>query len=66
MTKGELRIKIMRDCPEDFEDELKEFIDNIEALVGDIRGELDIERISDIGRIEEAYRLADELSDALY
>jgi hypothetical protein len=66
MNKGELRSEIMDICPEDFEDELKIFIDKLEGLAGEIVGELDITSISDIGKIESAYDLADDLADALY
>ena len=66
MNKSELRSEIMDNCPEEFEDELKDFIDKLEGLVGEIMGELDITNISDIGRIAEAYDLADNLADGLY
>lgn len=66
MQKCELRTEIMEKCPEEFEDTLKDFIDKLETLVGEIVNELDIRDISDIGQIEEAHSLADNLNDALY
>lgn len=66
MIKGELREQIMSNCPEDFEDELKDFIDKLECFMADIVSELSIESIADIGCIEEAHSLADDLCDSLY
>ena len=66
MTKGELRSEIMDNCPEEFEEELKDFIDKLEGLVGEIVSELDISSVGDLDKIESAYNLADDLSDALY
>lgn len=66
MRRSELRSEIMDACPEGFEDELKDFIDRVEGLVGDIVSELSIKDISDIGNVEDAHRLADDLADSLY
>lgn len=66
MQKGELRSKIMDECPEGFEEALADFIDILEDLTCNIVDELQINDISDIGKVEEAHRLADDLHDALY
>jgi hypothetical protein len=66
MNKGELRNEILENCPEEFHDELKEYIDKLESLVDEIVCELNIDSISDIGNIETAYNLADDLADGLY
>ena len=66
MRKSELREEIMEGCPESFRDDLSSSIDKLEGIIGDILGELSIDDISDVGRIEEAHRLTDDLCDALY
>jgi len=66
MIRGDLRNDIMEKCPEDFEDELKDFIDTVEQRVGDIRDRLNITDINQINHIEDAFSMADELADWLY
>ena len=66
MIKGELRSEIMDKCPVGFEDDLKDFIDKVEELSAEIVNKLTINDISDIGNVEDAYGLADNLSDGLY
>lgn len=66
MIRGERRKQIMENCPEDFEDELKAFIDELESAVGDIVSELSIKEITDIERIADGFNLADKLADSLY
>ena len=60
------RAEIMGDCPEEFEDRLKEIIDYFEQKVNEIRDKLDIDKISELSNIEEAFDLAYKLSDDLY
>ncbi len=60
-----LRSKIMDECPEEFEDKLKDFIDDIEREVNDIKDNMDITSVSYIDSIGIAFddikRLAKEL-----
>ena len=61
------RKKIMQDCPEDFEDNLTEIIDEIERMVNDALQKLDeIKDISDLCNIEECQDILKEISQALY
>ena len=60
------RKEIMVDCPGGFEDELRDIVDYFEGKFGDIRDMLDINDISQINTIEEAYDLAKEIADDLY
>jgi hypothetical protein len=66
MQKGELRNEILEGCPEECKTVLSDFIDKLEVLTSDIIDNLSIESISDIGNIEEAHRLAEDLLYALY
>ena len=66
MDKGYRRLNILDLCPEEFEDQLKTFIDEIDEEVIAIVGELSIESITDIGNIEGAYNLAGDLAESLY
>lgn len=56
----------MQDCPEEFEDRLKEIIDDIEDKVNKIKDKLDINKLSDLGDIEDAFDLASDLASELY
>ena len=60
------RVEIMRDCPEEFEDKLRDIIDYLEGRFIDIRDTLEIKGLCDIGRIEEAYDIAKEICYDLY
>ena len=64
--KGDLRKEIMDECPEEFEETLKDFIDKIEGLSSDILSNLNINSINELDKIEDAYRLTDELCDGLW
>ena len=66
MKTGELRSSVMDNCPEDFEQELKNFIDNIEGLVNDVLSLMEIDHIDDIGRLEDAHDELKDLSKGLY
>jgi len=66
MRKGELRTKIMDECPEGFEDVLKDFIDHLEGKVDKIVDGLNISNISDLGKIEDTQDMAKSLMDSLY
>ena len=63
---GKLRENIMSVCPEEFEDKLKDFIDDVESRVIDIANMMDIKRVSDIDQIDSAHTMATSLEDDLY
>jgi hypothetical protein len=63
------RTEYMREVPEDpedFEDYVKEIIDECEAAFSNIRDLLAIESLADLGGIKEAYESAEEISKYLY
>ena len=66
MKRGELRSEIMEACPAGFDGDLLKFIDKVEGLVNGIVSELDISSISDIGQVETAHDLANDLADGLW
>jgi hypothetical protein len=66
MNKGYLRTKIADECPEGFEETLKDWIDDLEQSIGDILGDLEINSIGDLGKIEDARCALDDLHDGLY
>lgn len=63
---GKARTLIMEKCPEEFEDDLKDFIDKIENTVNSIKDQMDIKCISDIRRIDDAHDIIVELAEDLY
>lgn len=63
---GRLREEIMRQCPEEFEDTLKRWIDRVESQVNDIAGLLIIDSTADLYKIEEAGITARRLGEELY
>lgn len=61
------RKQIMRNCPEEFEEELKGFLDEIEFEVNNARSCLDdIKSVNDLERVSECRRALHELGLALY
>lgn len=60
------RKDIMEHCPEEFEDTLKDFIDECESRFQEIRNMLDIKDIDQLDQISDAYRLADDYASDLY
>jgi hypothetical protein len=60
------REKIMSECPEGFEDALKEFIDDIESTLSDIRDKMEIDKIDEIQNFYEAYCMLDVITTELY
>ena len=60
------RKEIMDNCPDDFEDEMKDILDYFEGKFGDIRDQLDISDISQLDRVEDAYSLAKDVAEDLY
>lgn len=64
---GKLRIDIMEDCPEGFEDRLRDFIDGLESQVCEIFDLLDnIDSVSKLDQIETAFDKLRELGADLY
>lgn len=66
MIRGELRKQIFDDCPEEFEDELKNWIDELESKLNDILGLLEIKELSDLDKIEDAKNSLEDICDGLY
>lgn len=62
MTRKEL----MQNCPEGFEDGMKDIIDYFEGQFVAIREQLEIENLSQLNHIEEAYIMAAKIADDLY
>lgn len=60
------RQQMMADCPEEFEETLKDIIDHIEDRVNEVKDKLEIKGVADLSNIEDAYDLAGELSFDLY
>jgi hypothetical protein len=56
----------MKNCPEGFDEELKDFIDDIEDEVGKIIVDLDITCVADLDNIDSALDTAKELAISLY
>ena len=60
------RAKIMEDCPEGFEDDLKDIVDYFEGKFNEIKNNMEITQLSDLGHIEAAYGIACDAADDLY
>lgn len=60
------RDEIMADCPEEFEDRLKEIVDGLEEEVKAIASLLEITCVSELYQINDAFDLADKLCSDLY
>ena len=60
------RSEMMRDCPEDFEDKLKEIIDYFEDKLNDIEKLLDINDVFDLGQIVHARDLVQDIAQDIY
>lgn len=63
---GKLRTKIMVNCPEEFMDELKYFIDEIEDRVNKIKNNMNIKSIDQLSDIEIAFDDLNEFATDLY
>ena len=63
---GSLRRKMMNACPEEFEGELKGYIDDIERRLNKIKNKMNITSINKLSDIEEAYDDLGDLADDLY
>jgi len=61
-----IRLQIMQNCPAEFEDDLKDFIDSIEATVASARILMEVTDLSHLGQIDEAHNMLVELEDSLY
>ena len=60
------RKEIMEGCPEGFEDELKNIVDYFEGTLTEIRSNLEITQISELGQVEEAYDIVCRIAEDLY
>jgi len=60
------RKDIMDKCPEEFEEDLKDFIDSIEHRVNEVEGKMDIKDIGDIADLNDAYTLLKDIAEDLY
>ena len=60
------RKDIMERCPEDFEDLLKDFIDEVESRFQKVRDLLDIKDVDQLDQVSNAHRLADDYAGDLY
>ena len=60
------REDVLRNCPEEFKDELEDYINDIESQVKEVYDLLNIDSTDDIYRIHEAKRLAEEICKQLY
>ena len=52
--------------PDSVREDVKEYLDDIENRVNEIKDKLDIGSLADMSGIEEAYALSVDLSDDLY
>lgn len=61
------RSDIMDDCPEEFEDKLKDIVDYMEGKFGEIKDLLEsIQNIDDLDKIRDACAIADQINTDLY
>lgn len=60
------RKTMMEDCPEEFEDRLKEIIDHVEGEVNNIVALLSIGGVDSLADITEAFEIAEVLAKDLY
>lgn len=63
---GKLRDDIMKNCPEEFEEELKNFIDTVESIICSAINEMRMDSIDDIYNIKIGYNTIRELAEDLY
>ena len=60
------RQDIMDTCPEGFEEDLKDFIDEIEGEINTAKDHMEVSSLSDLDRIDEARDMLVDLADSLY
>lgn len=60
------RKDIMEDCPEEFEETLKDFIDEVESRFNEIRDLLNIKDVTELDQVSDAHTLADDYAGDLY
>jgi hypothetical protein len=63
---GKRREEIMNKCPEDFEYDLKDFIDSVENELTTIRDMMEVTSISELDKIDDAHSLLTDLCDELF
>lgn len=59
-------LKIVEECSDDIQDEIKNAIDDIEMKFVEIRDLLDKIDIHNLDNIEDAFKVADDMADELY
>lgn len=64
--RGELREKILDECPDDFRDELADWINDLEQRMEEIVDLLDISSVHDLSDIEDAKSKLEDLKDAIW
>jgi hypothetical protein len=60
------RSSIIRNCPEEFKEELEDYLNGIEIEFSNIRDLLTIKDVNDLCNVEEAYEIARDMSKILY
>ena len=60
------RKEIMSECPEEFQDTLKEYIDEIEHEVNSVLENLEVKDLDDLHKISDARSIAVSLSEDIY
>lgn len=66
MNKGELRQKIMDECPDEFSEELGCWIDDLENLLHSALDNFDVKSVQDLHRIEDAQQAIEDIRVGLY
>lgn len=66
MATGELRKKILDECPDDFRTELYNWISEIEISLCDVLNNFDINCVEDLHKIEDAKTALVDIVDGLY
>jgi len=61
------RKEILENCPEEFEEELFDYLDRLEGAVNLARGKLvSIKSVADLHRVEDCLQQLTRISNALY
>lgn len=66
MQKGELRTKILDECPDDFREVLECWINDVEHLLHGTLDHFDIDGVDDLHKIGDAKRAIEDIHGGLY